>query len=68
MAKEFNENGLGVSETFAATPLAEMLNVLVSRCTTAASGGKHKIKDMCIMTNNVRRAYFYAEVRSDIYI
>ena len=68
VAKEFKEKGMGGADTFAATPPAEMLKVLISRCTTARDGGSHKMRERCIMTNGVKRAYFYAQVRSEIFI
>ncbi len=68
VAKEFRDNCAKGLETFAATPPAEMLKVLISRCTTASRGGERGLRNKCIMTNDVKRAYFYADVRSDIFV
>ena len=40
LAKEFRDNCARGMETFAATPPAEMLKVLISRCATASRGGE----------------------------
>ena len=55
-------------ETFAATPQSEMLKVLVNRCVTASHGGEIGFKHKGIMINDVKIAYFYANVRSEIYV
>ena len=68
VAKEFRDSCAKGLETFAATPPAEMLKVLISRCTTASRGGERGLRNKCIMTNDVKRAYFYADVRSDIFV
>ena len=47
---------------FAATPPSEVLKLLASRCVSGES------RTRCMMSNNVKRAYFYAETRSEIYI
>ena len=45
-----------------------MSKVLVSCCATAPGGGELKLKGKCIMSNDVRRAYLYANVRSDTFV
>ena len=69
VAKEYRDKHVGeTAAMFAATPPTEILKVLISRGVTTDQGGVDRRKNRCIMSNDVKRAYFYAEVRSDIYI
>ena len=69
VVKEYRDKHAGeTAAMFAATPPTEVLKVLISRGVTTDQGGVDWRKNKCIMSNDVKRAYFYAEVRSDIYI
>lgn len=63
VAKQFKDKAsTNVAEMFAATPPSEVLKLLASRCVSGKS------RTRCMMSNDVKRAYFYAETRSEIYI
>ena len=67
VAKQFKNKLEGSAEQmFAATPPTEILRVLLSRATSGV--GRYNDNKKCIMSNDVKRAYFYAPVRSDIYV
>ena len=51
-------------ELFAATPPLEAFRLVLSHAATVERGAKRR----CVMTNDVRRAYFHATVMGEIYV
>ena len=62
VGREFN---VGKDDAFyASTPLLEALRLIVSHAATHAEDGNRRQ----IMINDVRRAYFYANIQRDVYV
>ncbi len=55
------------NDLFAATPPVESMRMLVSVCASRQGDHRHE-KNFIVMTNDVKRAYFYAPVTRPIYV
>ncbi len=55
-----------VEDLFAATPPAKVLKLLLDRVASARS--RRGAKRRCIMSINIKRAYFFAPARTDVYV
>ena len=64
VAMQFRD-GKGAAEWFAATPPTEAMRIIIS---TAAMEVDKNGKRYELMANDVRRAYFYAQAREEVYV
>ncbi len=64
VAMQFRE-GKGPAEWFAATPPTEAMIIIISTAATERDGNGKRYE---LMSNDVRRAYFYASAREEVYV